>query len=798
MRARTVFCTLVFLAVPAIANANDGPAVWQAVQQAAFDPAKTAQISGLTLTRDRIQITLNGVIQFTTPANSVVYGAAFRGTGQVRVVAPNPIEGQQLKLHAGSEEVFDAAFTEAVFSFTDATFEEVSARAQWSGAADATLAALYRERQDNRESYGAEVLPRLVKGLLSQNKKQTEFFYAELKTDKDWIVARMDALNPEEVMLGRWTTIGENRFIYRITETWMSFPRGNRSSSQAWSNPVAREDLLPKDYRIDATVTGGADLTVKTSVDFTPQWSGERAVRFLLDSNLRVTSVALAGAALPFVQPQERRDRLQSYGDYVVVFFPEPLVEGQSYSLDFAYGGRRVVRQMGTGVYFCQSFGWYPTRQNFAMRANFEITFRSPKQYTLVATGVKISDDTSGREAVSVWKSEKPIAVAGFAYGDVKIERTTVGGIEVEVHANKNADDMMKNLARTAPPGAMVGDLTPAGMAGQIATEMGNSIRLLEAYFGPYPYKRLAVSTIPFSYGQGWPSLIFLSALSFMDSTQRHQFGFNQRAQRDLTDFFRAHETSHQWWGHRVSWKSYHDQWLSEGFAEFSGNLYVQKRGSNSDYLDRLKQARERFQLKDDKGHTYDSVGPIWMGLRLSSSQSPQAYSRLVYEKGGFVLHMLRMMMIDPRAPDPEGRFKSMMKDFTQTFDNGAASTEDFKAIAEKYMIPDMNLDRNGRLGWFFDQYVYGTGLPTYDFQYTLTEAGPGQWKLSGTVTQSGVPRGWKDVLPLYVEVNKNVFRVGTINVTEPVVKFEEVLPVKPARVALCLNEDTIGIIKQP
>lgn len=794
MKRAALLCVGLCFLVPRMASGNDGPSVWQSVQQAAFDPAKSVQVAGVTLERDSVQITLNaGVAQFTAPLNGIVYGAAFRGSGKIRVVAPNPLEGQQLKLHTGNEEVFEAEFSEAVFCMSDRTYEEIAAKSSPAGAADATLASLYREQQEFRESYGAEVLPRLVKAVLSKNRKETEYFYAEVKTEKGWIVARVDALNPEEVRLGRWTTFG----IARISETWMSFPRAKRSPAQAWSNPTAREDVLLKNYSIQATVTGGAELSAKTRLEMEPQWSGERVVTLLLDSNLRVSAVRdSGGAALPFVQSQERRDRAQSYGDYIAVFFPEPLEHGKTYALEFEYSGKRVVRQMGTGVYFCQSFGWYPTRQNFAQRSNFELHFRSPKQFVLVATGTKTSEDFEGGTVATSWKSEKPIAVAGFAYGDVKIEKAAVGAVEVEVYANKNADDQMQNIARNAR-GAAVGELTPASMAGQIAQEMGNAIRLFEVYFGPYPYKKLSVSTIPFSYGQGWPSLIFLSALSFLDSTQRNAFRMDARAHRDLTDFFRAHETSHQWWGHKVAWKSYHDQWLSEGFAEFAGNLYVQKRMNNKEYLDRLSQSRKNLLLKDQNGHTFDSVGPIWMGLRLASSQSPSAYARLVYQKGGFVLHMLRMMLINPQERDPEARFKNMMRDFTATHDNGSASTEDFKAIAEKYMIPDMNLDANGRLDWFFNQYVYGTGIPSYEMQYTVTDAGGGKWKLAGTVTQSGVPRGWKDVLPLYIEFNKNLFRVGTINVMEPVVKFEETLTFRPERVALCVNEDTLGIIKQ-
>jgi len=77
-----------------------------------------------------------------------------------------------------------------------------------------------------------------------------------------------------------------------------------------------------------------------------------------------------------------------------------------------------------------------------------------------------------------------------------------------------------------------------------------------------------------------------------------------------FTDFFRAHESSHQWWGHRVGWKSYHDQWLSEGFAEFSGNLYVQYRQNMKEYVNRWRREKELLKTKDLKAHTVESSDP--------------------------------------------------------------------------------------------------------------------------------------------------------------------------------------------
>jgi aminopeptidase N len=341
-----------------------------------------------------------------------------------------------------------------------------------------------------------------------------------------------------------------------------------------------------------------------------------------------------------------------------------------------------------------------------------------------------------------------------------------------------------------------LGSLSPSAMAKTMAQEVVNSLNVFQRYFGPYPYKRLAVTNIPYSYGQGWPTLLYLSAFSFLDSTQRNAMGF--RDQIEISDFFRAHETSHQWWGHRVSWKSYHDQWLSEGFAQFSGNLYVQFRENQKEFLNRLRKDKEDLRGRDLRNRTYESLGPVWMGTRLSSSDAPRGYAQVIYKKGGLILNMLRMMLFDPRnRENPETRFMAMMQDFCQTYHNQAASTEDFKVIAEKHMLPTMDLDGNQRLDWFFNQYVYSTGIPEYRFSYQVQDAGEGKWKISGKVLQSGVPESWKNSLSLYAQSSGRTVRLGWLRAAGPETPFEFVIPLKPEKLSLNENEDILADIKQ-
>jgi Peptidase family M1 domain len=478
------------------------------------------------------------------------------------------------------------------------------------------------------------------------------------------------------------------------------------------------------------------------------------------------------------------------------------LEAGGAQSLEFHYAGKRAIRKAGSGNYFCESSGWYPERPNsFSTRADFDLMFHSPKNSVLVATGEKTSETVDGNTRVTSWKSEIPLAVAGFAYGDYKVANDKTGEVAIDIYANKEPDDLMAQIQRIFESGAVqgaVGILTPAAMAKTMGTEMANTIRLFSSYYGPYPYKHLSVTSLPisYSYGQGWPGLIYLWSGSFLDATQRHEIGLPDGVQ--LTDFFRAHESSHQWWGHRVGWKSYHDQWLSEGFAEFSGNLYVQYRQNMKEYINRWRREKELLKRKDVKNHSVESLGPIWMGERIASSEtSGGSYQDLIYSKGGYVLHMLRMQLWDGRSADPDHNFKDMMQDYCKTFDNKAASTEDFKAIVEKHMTRGMDLDGNHKMDWFFNQYVYGKGIPQYSFHVSVEGTPDGKSHLKGEITGAGVPDSWKDVVPLYSHLGDKTLRLGVLGVTHSREPIDVIINGKIDRVSINDYEDLLADVKQ-
>src|SRR5207249_8325662 len=140
-----------------------------------------------------------------------------------------------------------------------------------------------------------------------------------------------------------------------------------------------------------------------------------RVIPFDLFSRLRVHRVTDGhGRELSFIQ--EHKDEDAAFA----VILPEGLKKGQEYTISFEYGGDDAVVDSGGGNYtLVARDDWYPNSA-FGDRATYELTLRTPKDLTMVATGQPVSESKEGNLLVSRWKSDVPLAVAGFNYGRFK------------------------------------------------------------------------------------------------------------------------------------------------------------------------------------------------------------------------------------------------------------------------------------------------------------------------------------------------------------------------------------------
>src|SRR5436309_152791 len=270
--------------------------------------------------------------------------------------------------------------------------------------------------------------------------------------------------------------------------------------------------------------------------------------------------------------------------------------------------------------------------------------------------------------------------------------------------------------------------------------------------FGALPQTHVAITQqAQWSFGQSWPSLIFLPYMSFLTSTQRAALGLFR-----ATDFINQvgfHEFAHQWWGHLVGAATYRDEWLEEGFSEFSAALAVQHTQGWGGYTEFWRHARKFiFGKYPGNAIAHDQAGPISQGWRLGTAYSPSAPQAMIYSKGGYVLHMLRTLMWDSKSKTPDANFIAMMKDFTSTYAGKPATTADFQHVVERHMVPALNAAGDGKMDWFFNQWVYGMDVPRYVSDLKVEKAGD-EYRIHGQVTQQGVGKTFRALVPVQVEL---------------------------------------------
>jgi len=750
----------------------------------------------------------SGTITVLDVVNRFETGAVFIGEGHFTLKPFNKFDTREMMRRAGSPTA-EEDFTEVVFRFSPSKYLEIAAGFQAPvDTPPAAIAAFQhwhdklRHRHEIPEGFTQSVLEdetidNVDADVLAAiyNLQHPPFFNAYMhgtphKDLRFFVRERVGAIpqidSPEEVALINCSGDGMDDGVWYSQHLLSELKAGTASSGED------RRLFATHRYKIETAIARNGHLFSRATITFSPLLAGERVMKFGLLPTLRVARVSdQDGHDLHFIQENRKED-----GSFYAIL-DEAVAPGQEHSVTVEYSGDKVLTSAGNGSYYVGAReSWYPNLNGFGEKALYDLTFKVPHSNIVISVGKLEKESVEDNFAVSHWVTPVPVAVAGFNYGQYKkieypdtVTRYNISGY------------YLPELPDTLTPyenGPLSG-MAPSAMTKYVLDQARAQMQVCTIYFGKAPYENVAITEQPnFSFGQSWPSLVYLPISAYIDSTQRwFLFGSINAKFTGFVQEVTPHEVAHQWFGHGVGWASYHDQWLSEGFAEFSAGLFLQQAMGpkwQKDYLAFWERQRVRILEQNNFGESPNDAGPLWLGLRLISPRSPQAYQGVTYSKGAYVLQMLRSLMhADQGTGNRDQAFIDMMHDFMESHHDSPASTESFKVIAEKHMPKMLDLQKNGRLDWFFAEWVYGTQVPRYQFKYDVQEADGGKFKVHAEVTQSEVDDHFAMFVPIFADFGKGMGRLGQLGIAgNSTRKVEFVLDRKPKRVALNAYKDIL------
>ena len=713
------------------------------------DPARGATVANLVLTRGTGTITMeSGTLSLARPVNGRVVGAMFVGKGSFRFTAPTAIERGQLARLVGDSAV-NSRIKRVFFLFTDSTLAELersvtfAPRAPVSAASELANNALAYIKPEEDESFGPELMLPILNG------SETGAFYAHIDRDGGSpVMLQIDPMSSEPVRL---LTKARRVGWVRTTESAAQF--GPAPVPTDGSDVIAPYGVA--DYRIDATFTrtglGEARFSAFTTLRITATDDVGPWLPFYLAPGITVDSATTPdGSGVAF---QKEKD-----GSLFWLRLPEPLPAGGATTIRLVYGGDLIDRY-GDFFFLKSSSLWYPRPLDIRQRANFDLTFHTPDSYRFASVGTLKDSSVANRILTTHWVSEAPMRNVSFNLGFFEDHVIASNGKRPEVVV-LHSDDALRSFGMRSMRGAKEA----------VGQDVSQAAEFFTAMFGDVGHQRLYATIIPYGHGEAFPGLIHLSYSTFAAS---------DGSDTDFNQFFRAHEVAHQWWGIGVDFASYRDQWLSEGFSNFSGLWYTQvAQKKNNYYFDQLGRWKADLKVRQRE------VGPVGLGYRTATASDGSEYGLVVYEKGAWTLHMLRILMLDLRTMK-EDRFEATMRDYFQTYKGRSASTDDFRRIAEKHA--------GAPLDWFFDQWLNTTAIPEYRVAWTAAQGQGGNYTVKLRVRQQNVSDSFLAYVPVKIELEGGQVARLRVKVQGPLTEID--LPPMPAKPRSLVFNDLSGVL---
>jgi hypothetical protein len=825
-------------AQPSPACPRTTSALYESLRSVELDPQRVYHVRDANIDRPNLHLDLDdGTLAFTKDICGRITGAFFVGDGEIRLRPPNRVERASLALFTNMA-ILEEQFNSGYLRFNDDTasslqpflspssdgdeFIKESAAASQKLAEFDTLRLFLDFSHFLPASAGSpppQKFPSMLHiHLVGKRLGGFEVFW--------------DAASAEPLWAGQ-SRIKDGILFFDI---WTSFAPSGSAAPATLAN-----DATITSFEIKATIQPPLSLRATTNANIKIANGGERTLLFELSRYLKVDAVESNGRPVNFIQnPAIEGTQLQRKGDdLIAVVFPAPLTPGQELQLHFSYAGE-VLSEAGNGLLYVGERGtWYP---NFGLNpAHFEMEFHYPAAWTLLATGKQIkrpandetaaeprTNDPGSTDKVSRWISERPIPVAGFNLGKYLRAEAKAGNVLVEAYATKGVEKSFPKpqpevieqprfpgpIRRGSLPPIIVTPPTPspAHDAQAVADRAAKAIASFSQWFGPYPYDSLALTQMPGNSSQGWPGLVFLSSFAFL-STQEQKDLHLDPVHREIDSQVLVHETAHQWWGDLVLWKTYRDQWIAEGLANYASLMTLEQQNP-AQFHEILEKYRRDLLSKNKDEENLRDAGPVTLGLRLDSSHFPDGYDAISYERGTWLFHMLRCMFRDsishdskPRAAEsasrsrkgrpgpptnPDEPFFLALRKIRERYAGKGVSTEEFINVFEEELPRALWYEHRRKLDWFLEGWIEGTAIPqleTRDIRFTQKPGTSGSIA-QGVIVQKDAPEDLVTAVPVYAATANNalVF-LGEVLADGPETPFHLAAPSGAHKIVLDPNQ---------
>jgi Peptidase family M1 domain len=372
---------------------------------------------------------------------------------------------------------------------------------------------------------------------------------------------------------------------------------------------------------------------------------------------------------------------------------------------------------------------WYP-QSTVTDYATGTIQITVPAAYGCIATGEQRSDSpqtiqpaAAGGQPRKVYAFSASRPLRYFSFLVAKLNRADRWTVVFDNDAPLDAVKKPATAVVDAEPYKkldLIVEAHPrqANRGKGVAERAVDVVQYYESLIGDSPYSAFTVAVIE-SALPGGHSPGYFAVLNQPSPMSGVSWRNDPASFATYPEFFLAHEVAHQWWGQAVGWRNYHEQWLSEGFAQYFAALYAQKFRGEDVFNSVIRQMRRWAINESDQG-------PVYLGYRVGHVKNEgRAFRAVIYNKGAMVLHMLRRLLGD------DVFFKGMRRFYVDSRFT-KAGTENFREAMET--ASGRSLER------FFERWIYNSTLPRVSFSYRIeTTSGPGG--PNGSSGQSAVLR---------------------------------------------------------